>query len=207
MAAAVMAVGCGKKSTSQDESTHNNMVGNASEYGNISDEDMPYGAKLVKMTPDADGVALSIEYDSRFTTADEAAKLAQYISSVGKSDAALMNEVLYPQFFEYMIVSSDAENADEYVQSQHDSFKSYIGGDYDFDYVIVQDQLDTTEMNFDYYDSEIMTADQSAQITDRKCYQVEILLSETGEPLSKFMNGQYANICVYTINGESYIVY
>ena len=74
---------CSDKSGSS--STEGNLAGG--ELGsdvNVSQEDLPYGATIMQLTPDIDGVPIMTEIDDRFLSTEEGTAVSEYFGSFSK---------------------------------------------------------------------------------------------------------------------------
>lgn len=69
---------------------------------NVTEDEMPFGATMTDLYSDKDGVPISISYDNRFMTADDAEKISDYISAINTCDAELMQKTCYPSYLEYL---------------------------------------------------------------------------------------------------------
>lgn len=205
--------GCDKESEEKG-----NMVGGSIDDNEVVyQEDMPYGSTLTKLTAESGKVDITIEYDHRFLTEEEAIKITQYNSAINNNDYELFEQVVHPAYLEYMIESAGALSAQHYLENVCEDLKSNVlAGDFKFTYILTSDCLDETadssETSFSYVDAIIRQYDSEAltgKTITRKLVSFDILYSLDGDGGSHSMTtktGDETKFYVYTIDGQIYIL-
>lgn len=205
------AAGCGDKEESE-----------ASDYADrmqsVAAEDMPYGASLAQLlTSQTDKVKIGIEYDNRYLTEEEAIKLSDYVAAINESDGELLEQTFYNPLLDYYMEQSEATDLTEYITSIHDNIKdNYIGYDYEFDYITVDDCVtqdsDDADSEFSSIDTVLKSlGDESIldKVTSKKSVTFDIEYVITGEEGSYMLSNctsTSSNMYIYTIDGEIYIL-
>ncbi|MCD7891252.1 MAG: hypothetical protein LUG26_05695 [Ruminococcus sp.] len=190
----------------------------ADEVVSLAQEDMDYGATITQLkTSLNEDVKISIEYDNRFITEDEAIKLADYVAALNDCDGDLLSATFYPPSLESIYQQTGAADIDEYITSVHDNIKdNYIGYEFEFDYICVEDCItddsDDAEETFSSVDDALdeLTDDPvSDKITSRKLVTFDLqynIVGEDGEYMLSTSTGTESTLYIYTIDGEIYIL-
>lgn len=197
---AFSAVGCGSKEQSEGEI--------------IKGEDLPYGAMMTRLSEN-DGVKITTEFDSRFVTEDEAKLISDYAAALQFRDGDLMNQIHYPNCFEYSAKQNGSENAADHIEKTVKYLEdTYAGGKIDFNYVMIEGVEDNAEYEKEYaaLEDEVKEAageDISDKINSRKMLEIDLCYSLDGEGshlLSTAMSGNYIYLAIYDIDGKLYIM-
>jgi hypothetical protein len=206
------AAGCSSKEEYSDA---------ADEIGSLALEDMDYGASITQLKPAYnDDVKIAIEYDNRYLTMEEAIKISDYVASLNDSDAELMEETFYKPFLDKIVENSGYSDTASYIANMHDNIRdSYLGYEFEFDYILTEDCLteddDDSETNFSSIDSTLdsLTGENlSDKVTSRKLvtFDIEYHYADTSEASGSHMlstsTGTYSSLYIYTIDGEIYII-
>lgn len=213
IAAAALAMPLSSCSGDSDSSDGNSggsyVVAPNDEDAYISADELPYGTTLTKLTAGVGDVPVSIEYDNRFMSEEEATLVSRYLTSLGTQDADMLEETAYPELLDYTLEILGAESAQYFADTEYELFKEYIGADYTFDYFLVNNVLTTGEYDFSYYDNDILAIAPDAKITDRKYVEVEcqyVLKDGEGSGSLSTRIGNDLSLCIYTINGKIYVL-
>ena len=203
------AAGCGEKNEYSDV---------IDGMGDIAEEDLPYGATITQLKTDMnENVRISIEYDGRFMTEEEAIKISDYIAALNSCDAELMEQTVYPGYLSFLCRNSGVENTAEYLSIMHDNLRdSYIGGEFDFNYILTNSCLDESasddETGFDQLDSildGIGEGKLSEKVTSRKLIGLDIMYAldeKEGSYSLSYRTGSDQMVYVYNIDGQLYIL-
>lgn len=204
------AVGCGEK-----KNEYSDVI---DDMGSIAEEDLPYGATIVQLSSSVDeNIKMTVEYDNRFLTKEEATKISDYIAALNDCDAELMEQTVYPDYLSYLIETSDTESVYDYLVKMHDNIRdTYIGGEYEFNYVLINSCLDETassdETGFAQLESVlegISDETVSDKVTSRKLVGVEILYAlndDSGSYSLTYRTGADSLLYIYNIDGQLYIL-
>ncbi|MDE6102351.1 MAG: hypothetical protein K2F73_05185, partial [Ruminococcus sp.] len=149
---------------------------------NIAENDLPFGATMIDLISDRGGVPVSISYEKRFMTEDEAKKISDYISAMNNCDAELMKNTCYPPYLDYIVNQYEDTDIQGYLDSIHsDIVSSYTDGEFDFNYIIVNSLMDEDDdddsTSFSILDRTIFEQSPDAQITSRKMVGIDVLYS------------------------------
>ncbi|MDE5861906.1 MAG: hypothetical protein K2H28_06895 [Ruminococcus sp.] len=206
-------VSCSEDGSSGNSSTSGNvLVGdNMGKDVNVSAEDMPFGATMTDLyKPD---VPISISYENRFMTAEQAEKISDYISAVNTCDVELMQKTCYPSYLDYLVEQYENTDVQNYLDTQHkDIADNYTHGNFNFDYIIINSLMDENdddfETGFSQLDTKIHEKSPDAQITDRKRIGIDVLYTLDGEGSYSFSTrtGSDMILYLYTIDGQLYIL-
>jgi len=206
--------GCSK----DDEKKNNANSDFADAVGSMAQEDLPYGATITQLKPEYnENLKIGIEYDNRYLTEEQATKLSDYVAALSESDGELLSKTFYPPVLEHIIESSEKADADEYVAGIHDNIRdNYIGYDFKFDYILVENCLTESDpdsdTNFSSVDSTIIGyggEELADKITDRKLVTFDIEYGIDGEEGSYMLStstSTSSTLYIYTIDGEIYIL-
>lgn len=186
------------------------------DYGYVADEDLPYGSTMVRYTASADpSFKISIEFDDRFITKEEAIKLSDYIAALNTLDAELMEQTVYPVYLEYLKSIQGAVNTKAYIQDLHDNIQegSAEGNEFDMDYIIVEEFYDESadDTIAEYSSLDMLLSDLSGgevNITSRKMVSIDIFFSMNGEGSysMKARQDSAPRLYIYEIDGQIYIL-
>lgn len=203
MAMSLASYSCsGKESSSVNEG---NLAGDGpADNVSVSSDDMPYGATITQLKND---VPVSIEYDYRYMTDEEARKLSEYFAAVGLKDADMAAGACYDSYLENFFSAMNVSNIEDYLTVSYDTLKSYTEEDYEFSYFIVSD-VTQNESVYPYYDEIIYSINPDANIESRKVATMDLYYdTESAVSCSLYYRmGNYIQVCVYQIDGEAYIL-
>lgn len=208
-------VSCSNESSGSSETSGNFLVSdNIGEGMNMKESEMPFGATMTDLSPDRDGVPITISYDNRFMTADEAEKISDYISAINTSDPELMQKTCYPSYLDYLVNQYENTDVQDYLDIQHSKIASnYTGGEFDFDYILINSLMDEnnsdSETGFSILDTKIKEKSPDAEITSRRMVGIDILYSlqdDDGSHSLSARTGSDMMLYIYTIDGEIYIL-
>lgn len=202
------AFSCGKKDGHTDA---------ADLYGDAAQEELPYGATIKQIkSGSSDDEKITIEFDHRFVTDDEAQKILSYMEALNTGDEELLQQTVYPDYLSFLCSNNDIADVQTYIQQITDRIKTnYTNGeDYKFSFIMVNSCITSDEdsQSFDQVDTileDIGGDELMAKITSRKMVQVDSMytLTESGESFSLAQQaGQEQPFYIYTIDGEVYIV-
>lgn len=181
---------------------------------NVTEDEMPFGATMTDLYSDKDGVPISISYDNRFMTADDAEKISDYISAINTCDAELMQKTCYPSYLEYLVEYYENTDVQNYLDTRHQIIvNSYINGEYDFNYILINslkdENDDDSDTGFSQLDAKIHEKSPDAEITSRKMVEIDILYSlenDNGSYSFSKRTGSDMTLYIYTIDGQIYIL-
>lgn len=209
-------VGCG------DKDKHADIIID-DDYGNIAEEDLPYGSTITQLkSSNNENVKLSIEYDNRFLTEEEAIKVSDYMAALNSVDGELMENTVYPDYLQYLMEANNYTSSTDYLKSMHDSIKdTYLNGsDFDFNFVLINAFYDENDSDDDtgflvldtLLDSYASSLDKDAvtpKITSRKMVKIDTmytLADDDGSYLLSNRTDSEQGMYIYTIDGQIYIL-
>lgn len=207
-------VSCSEESSGSSGESKNMLVSdNAGKGVNVSEEEMPFGATMTDLYA-PDDVPISISYENRFMTADEAEKISDYISAINSCDAELMQKTCYPPYLEYLVTQYENTDVQNYLDTRHDTIaNTYTNGEFDFNYILINSLMDEddddSETGFSQLDSKIHEKSPDAEITSRKQVGIDILYSlenDNGSYSLSARTGSDMILYIYTIDGQTYIL-
>ncbi|MDE6035649.1 MAG: hypothetical protein K2G36_07045 [Ruminococcus sp.] len=208
-------VSCGEKDSSGTSGESKNMLvkDNVSDGINVNENEMPFGATMTDLYA-PDDVPISISYENRFMTAEEAEKISDYISAVNTCDAELMRKTCYPSYLDYLVEQYENTDVQNYLDTRHQTIaNTYTNGDFDFNYIIINSLMDENDDNsdtgFSQLDSKIHEKSPDAQITNRKMVGIDVLYTLTDSDGSYSLStrtGSDMILYIYTIDGQTYIL-
>lgn len=187
---------------------------NAGKGINVDADDMSFGATMTDLYTDTDNVPVSISYENRFMTEDEARKVSDYISALNTCDAELMRNTCYPSYLDYLVEQHGNTDVQDYLDTRHSTIaKSYTHGEFNFDFIITNSLMgendSDSDTGFSTLDAKIHEGSPDAEITSRKMIGIDITYTLDGE------NGSYSFakragsdmiLYIYTIDGQIYIL-
>ncbi len=181
---------------------------------NVDENEMPFGATMTDLVPDHDDVPISISYENRFMTEEEARKISDYISAINSCDAELMKNTCYPSYLDYLVTEYENTDIQDYLDSRHDDIKnSYTGGEFDFNYILINSLMDENDddsnTGFSTLDHKILEQSPDAEITSRKMVGIDVLYKLDGDDGSYSLTARTGSdmiIYIYTIDGQIYIL-
>lgn len=211
-AVAVCCFSCGDGESSSEAVGEALVSDNMGKDVNVSADEMPFGATMIDLYPD--DVPIAISYEKRFMTEDEAKKISDYISAINSVDTELMEKTCYKSYLDYLVVQYENTDVADYLQSRHDSIASdYTGGEFDFDYILINSMMTEEDDNdltgFSILDKKILEKNPSAKITSRKLVGVDILYTLDGDSGSYSLSartGSDMTLYIYEIDGQIYIL-
>lgn len=208
-------VSCSEESSGSSSKEGNALVSdNMGSDVNVAAEDMPFGATMTDLYVDSDGVPISISYENRFMTEDEARKISNYISAINSCDAELMQKTCYPSYLEYLVTQYENTDIQDYLDTRHQTIESaYTNGAFDFNYILINSLMDEedddSDTGFSQLDTKIHEKSPDAEITDRKMVGIEVLYSLESEGGSYSLTNRTGSdmiLYIYTIDGQIYIL-
>lgn len=218
---------CGSSKDSSEtngtELTGDNGKDYADNVGDASEDELPYGATIMRMDkeyyPEA---VITTEFDRRFFTEvdekfPEIQKVINYMEALNAVDASLMESSFYPEYLAKMVENAGAADTKAYIQQYHDNLESKLGAGYRINYMDVVDCRDETDPDVAEYFSNIDKAlDEvcgekiSEKVTSRKMatiggYSTYNLNGEGSYVLMDHLDNEI-NFVIYQIDGEYWIV-
>lgn len=186
---------------------------NAGDGINVDENELPFGATMIDLDSERDGVPISISYEKRFMTEEEARKISDYISAVNSCDAELIKNTSYPSYLDYIVEYYGNTDIQDYLDSRQKNVEdTYTGGKFDFNYILVSslkdENDDDSETGFSTLDRKILENSPDAEITSRKMVGIDVLysLDGSGSYSLKARTGSDMNLYIYTIDGQMYIL-
>lgn len=213
MAAVLMSVSAfscsdNKKNDEKAKSEGNIAGGDLPDNADVKEEDMPYGAQYKRLTVEDDGLPMSIEFDNRYMTDDEAKQVVNYFWSLSSKEPSYLEAAVHPALLKYRLESANT-TAQDFLNSEYDLIKGYTGSDFKFTYALV-DGIMKDDSGFDYYDDLIEKTMPDAKVTDKKVFMVNCTYNRPDDPNGVYSLqmrlGDYVDIAVYTIDGKPYII-
>lgn len=204
---------CSEESSDSSSESKNMLVSDNLDDGiNLNEDEMPFGATMTDLYPDE--VPVSISYDNRFMTEDEAKKISDYVSAINTCNAELLQKTSYPPYLEYLVEYYENTDVQNYLDTRHQNIaNNYTNGEYDFNYIIINslkdENDDDADTGFSQLDTKIHEKSPDAEITSRKMLGIEILYSlenENGSYSLSKRTGSDMMIYIYTIDGQMYIL-
>ena len=217
---------CGGKGSSSEETSTKNpneLVGAVDDDVNISADDMPYGAYIYRLEKGENNIPATTEVDSRFYSEEEAKLICNYFWSICSKDGALFDSINYKPYLDNLLETSGYSSAQEFIDSYYDRFYTLIGTDYEFSYVYAVDcKKEDSGFNFAKYDAVLNEVAPDADVTSKKAVPVYLNYDATdgsgsgGEVIQRdtydfpmgaeLGDNDFIWICIYEIDGKSYIV-
>ena len=199
-------------SDSSDESRNMLVSDNANDGINVNEDELPFGATMIDLSPDE--VPISISYEKRFMTAEEAKKISDYISAINTCDAELIQKTSYPPYLEYLVEYYENTDVQDYLDTRHQIIaNNYTNGEYDFNYILINslkdENDDDSDTGFSQLDAKIYEKSPDAEITSRKMVEIDILYSlenDNGSYSFSRRTGSDMTLYIYTIDGQIYIL-
>ena len=176
---------------------------------NVAQEDLPYGATVMQLTPENDGVPVITEFDYRFLSNEEGKKAAEYLSSLALKDVSLLEGSTYPPSLSNRLAREGSLTSQEFLDEEYELITSYTGGDFKFTYYLINNVLTEADTDFSSYDKLVLDSDPNAEITDRKYVEIECLYSLTSSDGSYSLTNRIGSdiaLYVYTIDGGVYVL-
>ncbi|MDE5558288.1 MAG: hypothetical protein K2J32_11490 [Ruminococcus sp.] len=206
-------VSCSEESSGSLGESKNMLVNdNAYDGLNANEDELPFGATMIDLYPDE--VPISISYEKRFMTADEAKKISDYISAINTCDAELIQKTSYQPYLEYLVEYYENTDIQDYLDTRHQIIvDSYTNGEYDFNYILINslkdENYDDSDTGFSQLDAKIYEKSPDAEITSRKMVEIDILYSlenDNGSYSFSRRTGSDMTLYIYTIDGQIYIL-
>ncbi|NLT10374.1 MAG: hypothetical protein GXY08_12900 [Ruminococcus sp.] len=213
---------CGGKDSSSDNNSGKEIVSDIGDDVNIAADDMPYGACIFRMEQGENGIPVTTEVDSRFYSEEEAKLICNYFWAISSKDGALFDSVSYKPYNDEMLKSGGYSSSQEYMEAYYDKYYIVIGTDYEFSYIYAVDcKKEDSGYNFSKYDDIIKEVAPDAEITSKKVVPVYLNYeakdgSSSGEVIprdtydfpmgAELGDSNYIWICLYEIDGKSYII-
>ncbi|MDE6539546.1 MAG: hypothetical protein K2K66_05095 [Ruminococcus sp.] len=206
-------VSCSEENSGSSGESKNMLVNdNAYDGLNANEDELPFGATMIDLYPDE--VPISISYEKRFMTADEAKKISDYISAINTCDAELIQKTSYQPYLEYLVEYYENTDIQDYLDTRHQIIvDSYTNGEYDFNYILINslkdENYDDSDTGFSQLDAKIHEKSPDAEITSRKMVEIDILYSlenDNGSYSFSRRTGSDMTLYIYTIDGQIYIL-
>lgn len=202
------------KSDSSGESRNMLVSDNAGKGINVNEDEMPFGATMTDLYSDRDNVPVSISYENRFMTEDEARKVSEYISAINTCDAELMQNTCYPSYLEYLVNQYENSDVQDYLDERHTTIAgSYTNGEFDFNYILINSLMDEddsdSDTGFSKLDEKILEKSPDVEITSRKMIGIDVLYSLENDDSSYSLSmrtGSDMILYIYNIDGQIYIL-
>ncbi|MBO4524141.1 MAG: hypothetical protein J5723_05595 [Ruminococcus sp.] len=204
------AVSCNDKDDHDHDDHNHNIVEEIPDDVNMKLDDMPYGGEFRKLLPEEFDTPIGVDRDPRYLSDKEAAKLADYFYAISEKKPEYLEKALHPDFLKTLLEKTGTDSAQSYVDIEYDLIKEYTETDYSFDFVLVDDMV-TDEDILNGYASSIRSALPNAKISSVKVFKInctyKALPDEGGSYSLKERIGDYVTLCVYTADGEPYILF
>lgn len=219
LAAAAMtasaAVSCSDKDEHDDHDHHDHQVVGEDEIPdnvNIGLDDLPYGGQFKKLLPDEYDTPIGVDFDSRYLSDEEAAKIADYFYAISEKDPEYLEKALHPDYLRYILDQTGAESAQAYLDMEYEMIKQFTGKDYSFDFVLIDDMVDNSDgTGLTGYDVTVAKAIPDGKVTAKNGFMVNCTYTakpdDGGSYSLQARIGDYITICVYTIDGEPYVIF
>lgn len=229
--AAAMTVGAASCSKAGESGSSNVNLAGDGPNGDIAEENLPYGSTITRLMHDYDEDALiTIEFDHRFFEEQdgkfpEIYKLTQYFEALNNGDGELMRQAFYPDYLDYSYRTAGFSNADEYIQSYHDSIAGYISayalntlqqendGDFRIDCILVNDLVAYEEnpSEFTNMDNSVNVVEEglASKAEDKKKVYLECmytLVDGGGSYELSTAVGSEITLYLYKIGGTWYVL-
>lgn len=200
----------GKASDESSSASGGNMVGEIPDYGgNVGQDELPYGATISKLSAASGKTAIDVEYDNRFLTEEEAAMIADYLGGLSLRDTELFESAVYPALLKNSLSTMNMKDTQALLDDRYDNYKKYIGDDFEFTLVTIDDVTDGSETGFASCDEFVEKVTPGVKAVSKKELSVNCLFetAETGGThyLSDVF-GDDLTIYVYTIDGRPYVI-
>ncbi|MCQ2460122.1 MAG: hypothetical protein MJ081_07115 [Ruminococcus sp.] len=216
------AVSCGQKK----EEPKNNLVSSSpAEDISVNEENMPYGATVVRLRPSSDeDLKIDVEFDRRyFNSYDEGEKkkypeiylISDYIYAISNKDVDLMEKIFYKDYLLYNIKGNGYETTQDYLEQYRQSLKDAIGAEFDLDYIIVDTCVNENESDnvtgFSVIDdqlNEIAGEKISDRVTSRKAVYLDVFFTDENKNFRQLNNliGYDISLYIYEIDGQYYLL-
>ena len=175
-------------------------------------KDMPYGGEYRKVLPEEYDTPIGVDRDPRFVNEAECAKIADYFYAISERNPEYLEKALHPDFLKYTLESSGFASTQEFLDKEYDLIKEYIGTDYSFDFVLIDGMENANGKEFEVYDQHLESAMPGAKPKNKKCLMVNCTYvkkenNNGGTYSLKERLGDYVYLCVYTIDGEPYVIF
>ena len=208
MAASAVSCSDNKKNDEKAKSEGNLAGGDLPDNADVKEEDMPYGAQYKRLTVEDDGLPMSIEFDDRYMTDDEAKQVVNYFWSLSSKDPSYLEKAVHPDLLKYRLDTAKT-TAQDFLNSEYELIKGYTGSDFTFTFVLVDGML-KDDSGFAAYDELIKETMPDAKVTDKKVFMVNCTYNKPDDPNGVYSLqmriGDYVDVAVYTIDGKPYII-
>ena len=203
---------CSEEEKSSSASGNALVQDNMGKDVNVKENDLPFGATTTDLYTDTDNVPVSITYDNRFMTEEQARKISDYIYAVNTKDEALLTEAGYKPYIELIMSDYDCTSVKEYLDSRYDAIKAAAGGDFQFQFIIpgefYSESDDESITGFNALDAKIKQASPDAEITERYMIKTEITFTVDGQSGEYSLSSRTGDtvLYIYRIDGNIYIL-
>lgn len=206
--------GCGEKEDKSGNNKTNLAAGDTiGDDQTLKENNMPYGATVSKILPrENNNCRVAGEYDTRFLSEEEIILLGDYAYALSTGDAEVFESVVHPDYVKNIIQEGGYADTADYLNKMYESIRdTYIGEEFEFDYVLTTNCL-VNEDN-DFSSADIVIAEALGDgfidtVTTRKLVTLDLLytLKESGGSYSLY-NRQlaYMNLYIYEADGKLYI--
>ena len=211
-------VSCGDK----EESSGVNLVGGPSAGQNVSNDDMPYGARITELTSDMDeNISIMISFDNRYLGGggqdySEVYLVDDYFDALNRNDVEAVKACYYPNYLEALSGEKSFSSPDEFISTYRSELESILGAGFSLAFIDISNcQVSgdsEAETLFDIRDaslSEVFGEGILDRITDRKLLTIAgdsyYTLEEGGWGEISAVLSEGIRICVYEIDGKPYI--
>ncbi|WP_295086227.1 hypothetical protein [Ruminococcus sp.] len=203
-------VSCNDKDDHDHDDHDHNLVEEIPDDVNMKLDDMPYGGEFRKLLPEEFDTPIGVDRDPRYLSDEEAAKFADYFYAISEKKPEYLEKALHPDFLKTLLEKTGTDSAQSYVDIEYNLIKEFTETDYSFDFVLVDDMV-TDEDIINGYSSTVRSSLPGAKITDVKVFKINCtyksLSDEGGSYSLKERLGDYVTLCVYTADGEPYILF
>ncbi len=204
-------VSCNDKDEADEHDHHDhNLVEEIPDDVNIKLDETPYGGQFRKLLPEEFDTPIGVDRDPRYLSDEEAAKLADYFYAISEKKPEYLEKALHPDYLKSVLEKTGVESAQDYLDIEYDLIKQFTGTDYSFDFVLVDDVV-TDEDELKGYDSAVREVLPNAKITSEKAFLVNCTYTSVpndgGSYSLKERLDSYVTLCIYTIDGEPYVVF
>lgn len=210
----VSVVGCGEKEDNKDDNKANLAKGDSiGEDQTLKENNMPYGATVSKVLPrENNNCRVGGEYDTRFLSEEELIMLGDYAYALSTGDTQVFESVVHPDYVKNIIQEGGYADTADYLKKMYEGIRdTYIGEEFEFDYVLTTNCLVDEDNDFSSADiviAEALGDDFIKTVTTRKLVTLDFLytLKESGGSYSLY-NRQlsYINLYIYEADGKLYI--
>lgn len=192
--------GCGSKDESSNEI--------------LTEADMPYGSTMARLSVNEEkGVPITVEYDHRFLTEDEAVIVSNYFAALNNADDVEMNKLYYPGLFTYLVNKASYSDGKLFLTDTKETLESNLSAKIDMNYLIIQDIQDNDSIADKFASAEADLAEAVGvevleNINSKKSVGIEVLYdTDDAKDLSLTrQTGDHFYLYIYEIEGKYYVL-